>query len=49
MFYETNPAPVKTALEMMGKISAEVRLPLAPMSDMNKTKLRKDLKEYGLI
>jgi len=49
MFYETNPAPVKAALEMMGKISAEVRLPLAPMSEINRTKLRKDLKEYGLL
>jgi 4-hydroxy-tetrahydrodipicolinate synthase len=49
MFCETNPAPVKTALEMMGKISAEVRLPLVPMSEMNKTKLRKELKDYGLI
>jgi 4-hydroxy-tetrahydrodipicolinate synthase len=49
MFYETNPAPVKAALEMMGKISAEVRLPLASMSEMNRTKLGKDLKEYGLI
>jgi 4-hydroxy-tetrahydrodipicolinate synthase len=49
MFYETNPAPVKAALEMMGRISAEVRLPLAPMSEMNRTRLRKDLKEYGLL
>jgi 4-hydroxy-tetrahydrodipicolinate synthase len=49
MFYETNPAPVKAALELMGKISAEVRLPLALMSEMNKTKLRKDLQDYGLL
>jgi 4-hydroxy-tetrahydrodipicolinate synthase len=49
MFYETNPAPVKVALEMMGKISAEVRLPLAPMSAANRDKLRKDLVAYGLI
>jgi 4-hydroxy-tetrahydrodipicolinate synthase len=50
MFYETNPAPVKVALEMMGKISSgEVRLPLAPMSDVNKGKLRKDLEAYGVL
>ena len=50
MFYETNPAPVKVALEMMGKIaSSEVRLPLAPMSDANREKLRKDLQTYGVI
>ncbi len=50
MFYETNPAPVKAALEMMGKISSdEVRLPLAPMADANREKLRKDLEAYGVI
>ncbi|UCG11198.1 MAG: 4-hydroxy-tetrahydrodipicolinate synthase [Deltaproteobacteria bacterium] len=50
MFYETNPAPIKAALEMMGKISSgEVRLPLAPMSDANRDKLRADLKAYGLV
>ena len=50
MFYETNPAPVKAALEMMGKIpSDEVRLPLAPMADANRQKLRKELEAYGVI
>jgi 4-hydroxy-tetrahydrodipicolinate synthase len=50
MFIETNPAPVKAALAMMGKISsAEVRLPLAPMSDENLAKLRKALKDYGAL
>lgn len=50
MFYETNPAPVKAALEMMGKISSgEVRLPLAPMSDANLDKLRKALQAYGVL
>ena len=50
MFIETNPAPVKAALAMMGKISsAEVRLPLAPMSEDNLAKLRKALKDYGVL
>lgn len=50
MFYETNPAPVKAALEMMGRISSgEVRLPLANMSDDNRAKLRRDLEAYGLL
>jgi 4-hydroxy-tetrahydrodipicolinate synthase len=50
LFYETNPAPVKAALAMMGKIeSEEVRLPLAPMSEGNRERLRKDLQLYGLI
>ena len=49
MFYETNPIPVKTALSMMGKISEEMRLPLYKMSDSNRERLRKVLKDFGLI
>ncbi|MBI5044268.1 MAG: 4-hydroxy-tetrahydrodipicolinate synthase, partial [Nitrospirae bacterium] len=49
MFCETNPIPVKTALSLMGKCTAEFRLPLCPMSDANLEKLKKGLKEYGLI
>jgi 4-hydroxy-tetrahydrodipicolinate synthase len=50
MFIETNPAPVKAALVMMGKISSgEVRLPLAPMSDDSLAKLRKALEDYGAL
>ncbi len=49
MFYETNPIPVKTALAMMGKISEEIRLPLYKMSDSNRERLRKVLKDFGLI
>ena len=49
LFYETNPAPVKAALAMMGKIdSPEVRLPLVPMSEANREKLRRDLVAYGI-
>lgn len=49
MFLETNPIPVKTALAMMGRIAEEFRLPLCEMSEVNKEKLRKVLKDYGLI
>ena len=49
MFIESNPVPVKTALEMMGKASADVRLPLAPLSEGNKAKLAAIMKEYQLI
>ncbi len=49
MFVETNPIPVKTALAMMGRISEEFRLPLCAMADANKEKLKKALKDYGLI
>ena len=49
MFYETNPAPVKTALKMMGKITGEVRQPLCPLSPANEDKLHGVMKKYGLI
>jgi 4-hydroxy-tetrahydrodipicolinate synthase len=49
IFMEINPVPVKTALGLMGKISAEVRLPLSPMADSNLAKLRKILADYQLI
>ncbi len=49
MFIETNPIPVKTALALMGRIGEEFRLPLCPMADANKDKLKKALKDYGLI
>jgi len=49
MFYETNPIPVKTALSLMGKVSSEMRLPLCSMSEGNLNKLKKVMKDYGLI
>jgi 4-hydroxy-tetrahydrodipicolinate synthase len=49
MFYETNPAPVKTALKLMGKITGEVRQPLWTMSEANENKLRQVMQKYGLI
>jgi len=49
MFYETNPAPAKTALKMLGKITGEVRQPLCPMTKANEDKLRGVLQRYGLI
>jgi 4-hydroxy-tetrahydrodipicolinate synthase len=33
----------------MGRINEEFRLPLCAMSDANKDKLKKGLKDYGLI
>ncbi|MBN1832903.1 MAG: 4-hydroxy-tetrahydrodipicolinate synthase [Deltaproteobacteria bacterium] len=49
MFYETNPIPVKTALALIGKIKGEFRLPLVPISPDNEERLRKALKNYGLL
>lgn len=49
MFLESNPIPVKTALGLMGKCSDELRLPLCPMGEANKTRLAAIMKEYDLI
>ncbi|MBX3236247.1 MAG: 4-hydroxy-tetrahydrodipicolinate synthase [Nitrospiraceae bacterium] len=49
LFYETNPIPVKEALQMMGKMDAELRLPLCPMGTDNKDRLARVMKEAGLI
>ncbi|MCA1597835.1 MAG: dihydrodipicolinate synthase family protein, partial [Chloroflexi bacterium] len=49
LFIETNPAPVKAALGLMGLISPELRLPLTPISDANTEKLRAVMQQYGLL
>jgi 4-hydroxy-tetrahydrodipicolinate synthase len=49
MFIETNPVPVKEALGMMGMISPEVRLPLVPLKETNRKRLKEVLQTYGLI
>ena len=49
MFFETNPIPVKTSLGLMGKCSAEMRLPLCEMGKENRERLLKVLKEYKLV
>ena len=49
LFLETNPVPVKTALELMSRCRSEVRLPLVPLSQDNHNKLENILKRYNLI
>jgi 4-hydroxy-tetrahydrodipicolinate synthase len=49
MFYETNPAPVKAAMKMLGMTTGEVRQPLCLMSKANDDKLRQVMQQYGLI
>ncbi len=49
LFLETNPAPVKAALTMLGIGSEEIRLPLIPVSDKTREQLRATLKATGLL
>jgi 4-hydroxy-tetrahydrodipicolinate synthase len=48
-FIESNPVPVKAALEMMGRGQAHYRLPLAPLQESNSEALRQALLQAGLI
>jgi 4-hydroxy-tetrahydrodipicolinate synthase len=49
MFIETNPIPVKTAMGLLKMCGPELRLPLCSMSQENLEKLKKALREYGLL
>ncbi len=48
LFIETNPAPIKAAMEALGVCSSEMRLPLCAMRPENKRILLTELKRYGL-
>lgn len=48
IFIETNPIPVKTALNLMGMKVGPLRLPLCEMEDNNLEFLKKELKAYNV-
>jgi 4-hydroxy-tetrahydrodipicolinate synthase len=45
----TNPIPIKAAMEMLGRDTGELRLPLWPLNPAEQTKLRATLVRYGLL
>ena len=45
----TNPIPVKAAMQMLGRDTGELRLPMTPLPEAEKTKLRDTLTAYGLL
>ena len=49
LFLETNPIPIKEAMGMLDLCPMELRLPLCPMSETNRAKLKSALKDYGLL
>ncbi|MGE0267203.1 MAG: 4-hydroxy-tetrahydrodipicolinate synthase [Candidatus Omnitrophota bacterium] len=49
MFVETNPIPVKKAVELLGLCSGRVRLPLCDMEEQNLEKVKNALINYGLM
>lgn len=48
LFVETNPIPVKRAMEYAGFCSSDARLPLCPMRPDNEKALLRTLREYGV-
>jgi len=49
VFLETNPIPIKTAMGLLGMCAPDLRLPMCSMSEGNLEKLKKALKDYGLL
>lgn len=49
VFIETNPIPIKTAMGLLGMCEPDLRLPMTSMLPENLEKLRKALREYGLL
>lgn len=49
LFTETSPAPVKYAASLLARTSERCRLPLAPLMESTRTKVRAAMTEVGLL
>jgi 4-hydroxy-tetrahydrodipicolinate synthase len=49
LFIETNPAPAKYALSLVGKCAETVRLPMVPVAEKTRTAVRDAMVHAGLI
>lgn len=49
LFCETNPIPIKAAMNLMGFNVGKCRLPLVDISEAGLAQVKKALREYGLI
>jgi 4-hydroxy-tetrahydrodipicolinate synthase len=49
LFCETSPGPVKYAAKLLGRASDELRLPLAPIAEASREKVRAALTKAGLL
>lgn len=45
----TNPIPIKTAMQLLGRDGGEMRLPMTPLDESGIESLRATLKTYGLL
>ncbi|QMV17929.1 4-hydroxy-tetrahydrodipicolinate synthase [Granulicella sp. 5B5] len=48
-FIEPSPSPIKTSLALLGRGSENLRLPMVPVTDATRTKLRTLLTSLGLL
>ncbi|HID32823.1 MAG TPA: 4-hydroxy-tetrahydrodipicolinate synthase, partial [bacterium (Candidatus Stahlbacteria)] len=49
LFIETNPIPIKKAMDLLGLAAGPPRLPLVEMGPDNTLKLRKEMERLGLV
>ena len=49
LFVESNPAPVKYALSLLGKMHPEVRLPLSALAEASCERVRAAMQKTGLL
>ena len=49
LFCETNPAPVKYAMHLLGRAEPVCRLPIAPLTDAGRAAVRTAMAELGLL
>lgn len=49
LFAETSPAPVKYAAHLLGRSNEFCRLPLAPLAEMTRARVRAAMTEVGLL
>ena len=49
MFAETSPVPVKFAASLLGKTTEHCRLPLAPLAEATRERVRAAMAEVGLL
>ena len=49
LFVETNPAPAKAALALMGMMTEEIRLPLVPVTPKTRDLMKATIAELGLL
>ena len=48
-FIESSPGPVKAAMAMMGLLDENFRLPLVPITEKSRAKIREIITALGLV